>query len=132
MPSPDFSSYGPVTQDKAWAFMLLAGFDVRRTWRLQNEYYPETLEYAWLRMTNPWFLFETQHGLIKIGLRKRVVSVDWGATDIRLAQVTSDDVTQHDTMVHAWTPLKLLEYLQTLNELLQAAKTESEKTLDAK
>lgn len=56
---------------------------------------------------------KTPKGLIQIGWRKRVISIDWSDTGIRRV-VTEDDVTKDDTMVHAYSYAKALAYLTAL------------------
>jgi hypothetical protein len=100
-------------EDYAKALFLLAGIDVLAMYRLENEYWPDTPAYAKERRENPWWLVKTSFGLIKIGWRKRVISIDWSDTALRL-NLTQDDVTKSETYVHAWTYVKALEYLTSL------------------
>ncbi len=96
---------------EAQSIMLLAGFDVVRTWELANRYWPDAPTYDSVR--RPWWLFETDIGLIQIGWRKRVINIDWEATSIRIV-VTEDDVTKDDAHVHAWSVEKAITYLRAL------------------
>jgi hypothetical protein len=76
----------------------------------------------------PWWLVRVPNGLIEIGWRKRVISIDWTETDVR-SLVTSDDVTKSETKVHAWSMENALTYLKTWNEIRIGEKTEkTEKT----
>lgn len=70
---------------------------------------------------DPWWIVVTAYGVIQIGWRKRVISINWEATPHR-AHVTEDNVTQSDTDVHAWTLLKAAEYLTRLKVLLEGRK----------
>ena len=102
-------------KDSSWDFFqaafLLAGIEVLSHWELQNQYWPRGyLEYV---VRSPWWLVKTHVGLIKIGRRKRVWSIDWKDTPIRKI-VTDDDVTKDLHYVHAWTEEKLIEYLKVL------------------
>lgn len=77
---------------------------------LKNQYWPEVYPEA----KEPWWLVITPYGPIKIGKRKRVTEIDWLDTKLRKI-ITSDDVTKTDTYVHAWSPLKLVEYMIALS-----------------
>lgn len=94
------------------ALFLLAGIHVQQHYELPNRYWPEV--YADMRAAHPWALMLTAAGPIVIGWRKRVISISWADTKIR-AVVTADDTTKEETMVHAWSYTKALEYLTTLN-----------------
>lgn len=109
-------------KEKAEALFLLAGFEVENIYEIANGYWPEA--YHDLRRDNPWWLMKTKHGLIKIGWRKRVISIDWSDTHYRAEKtgegvwpdtITSDEVTKTETIVHAWSYFKALEYLSKLH-----------------
>lgn len=107
------------------ALFTLAGIKVIKHWQLTNCYWP--LTYVIERAQNPWWLFQTESGLIKIGRRKRVWAVVWTDTKIR-AILTEDDTTKSPDLVHAWTEEKLLEYLKQLKtEMVAALDTTSER-----
>lgn len=110
-----------MNEEKCRALFLLSEIECTRFYRLCNEYWPDVDEYAKLRKDSPWWLVETPFGLIKIGWRKRVISIDWEAIKFR-GIITEDDVTKTDTMVHAWSYVKAIEYLINL-------RLESEKCL---
>lgn len=93
------------------AIFTLAGIKIEKTWLLQNNYWPNMTRY--FDIATPWYLFRTPLGLIRIGWRKRVISIHWEDTPIR-KEVTADNVTKDDTMVHAWNPEKAIEYLKAL------------------
>ena len=104
------------------AIFALAGFEVKRVWELANGYWPDHPDYDEVR--TPWWLVDTDIGLVQIGWRKRVLSIDWGdwgSCEVR-ALVTKDDVTKGDGMVHAWTTEKAVEYLRELRRLAQLPK----------
>jgi len=109
------------TRDQAQSILLLAGLSPLRMWELANGYWPDTPVYDDVR--RPWWLAQTSLGLIRLGWRKRVLEIDWGATDIK-AIVTDDDVTRGETMVHAWSVEKAVAYLRRLKELATAASKE--------
>jgi hypothetical protein len=112
-------------EQKMRVLFTLAGIEIISVWKLPNGYWPEVLpddwsdhgqvsvfvRYAELRASSPWWLVKTHAGLIKIGWRKRVLNIEWSDTPIR-AIITDDDVTKEPTMVHAWSELKAVEYLQ--------------------
>lgn len=92
------------------AIFLLAGIEIRCAHKLANGYCGDQCEVC---RKNPWWLVETQMGLIKIGWRKRVISIDWSATKIR-AIITTDDCTKDESSVHAWGHAKAVEHLTNL------------------
>lgn len=100
-----------MNEEQAKALFLLAGFNVTRLHRLENKYWPDA--YVEQRQKSPWWLAITEFGPIEIGWRKRVISISWEDTPARV-EVTQDDVTKTDTLVHAWSYVKALEYLTTL------------------
>jgi len=100
-----------MNEEQAKALFLLAGFKVSRLHRLENKYWPEA--YVEERRGSPWWLAITEFGPIEIGWRKRVISIDWSDTPVR-QEVTKDEVTKSDTLVHAWSYVKALEYLTAL------------------
>lgn len=93
------------------AIFTLAGIEIQKTWYLQNNYWPNHPDYFDIR--TPWYLFRTPLGLIRIGWRKRVISIHWEDTPIKKT-VTEDNVTKDEQMVHAYTPEKAIEYLKAL------------------
>lgn len=100
-----------MNEEQARALFVLAGIEVQSIHRIENKYWPES--YIELRSKSPWWLAQTPVGLIQIGWRKRVISINWENTSVRQV-VTADDVTKDDTGVHAWSYIKALEYLTTL------------------
>lgn len=102
-------------KEQVVALFTLAKIEILDIYEILNEYWPNTQSYFKLMMENPWWLVQTKVGFIKIGPRKRVISIDWGKTPIRKI-VTSDDVTKDETYVHAWTDQKALEYLVELGK----------------
>jgi hypothetical protein len=107
-----------MTEEKVKALFLLADIKVLKLWKLENKYWPSA--YVDMIMANPWWLVKTPLGLIEIGNRKRVVNIDWSDTSIRKV-ITEDDVTKDNTMVHAWTDEKIIEYLKALNKAAREA-----------
>ncbi len=106
------------TREEVTSILTLAGLRPERMWELANGYWPLAPSYDDVR--SPWWLAQTSIGLIRIGSRKRVVSIEWDACKVR-GIVTTDDVTKRDTMVHAWSMAKAVEYLQRLREIAAVA-----------
>jgi hypothetical protein len=64
-----------------------------------------------------WLLVTTRVGVIKVGWRKRVMVVDWSASDVTsTAQdlFAGEDTTKGDRMIHAWSYEKATEYLSKI------------------
>lgn len=101
-------------EDIVKALFLLAGFDVDNVYKIENQYWPEDERYDTIRKNSPWYLVKVKQGIIKIGWRKRVLSINWADTKISVHEITKDDVTKETTLVHAWTYPKALEYLINL------------------
>jgi hypothetical protein len=73
---------------------------------IPNEYWRDDTNGAWL-------VVETECGRIKLGWRKRVLSIDWSASTLRASDIFADeDVTKSDVLIHAWTEEKAVEYLR--------------------
>lgn len=101
------------SEQEARSVFTLAGIEVLNVWEIPNQYWPDTENYAGIRRESPWFLVKTKHGLIKLGWRKRVLSINWSDTAIRKI-VTEDDVTKDEAMVHAWSNESAVGYLKEL------------------
>lgn len=101
----------------------LAGIAVLQKWRLQNRYYGDCDEvhadHVQRVVNTPWWLLLTPAGLIEIGWRKRVISINWRFTPVRVL-VTQDDVTKGEDHVHAWGMADALKYLTELARGIQA------------
>lgn len=97
------------------AAMVANGFVVKNVFELVNGYVGWNNGYTAV----PWYLFETQHGLIKVGWRKRVISVEWDTTPLRWVRPADPDVTATETMFHAWDYPKLNEYLGLLKQAFE-------------
>jgi hypothetical protein len=96
---------------------LLADIKVLQAWPLVNQYDADRKD--------PWWLVKTPAGLIKLGWRKRVISIDWSDTAIREV-ITDHEVTKDETMVHAWSVAKAVEYLEQLGFLFKSNQSESD------
>jgi len=107
------------------SILTLAGLKPIRMWELVNGYWPNSPNYDDVR--KPWWLAQTSVGLIRIGWRKRVMTIDWEATAVRFI-VTDDDVTKGDTMVHAWSAAKAVEYMSNLRAFVASGVGEGSET----
>ena len=103
------------------ALFTLAGFEVLSIRALVDGYgiNPSNMDYYKKPPRCCWWLVETKWGMIEIGNRKRVISIDWKDTPLR-EEVTEDEVTSDKTSVHAWSIDKCLVYLTTLHEKLMS------------
>lgn len=104
-----------MSEAEARGIFTLAGLDIERLMVLVDGYgYPPSDERFF--ETPPqqvWWFVKTALGWIEIGWRKRVIQIDWTDTALR-GSVTPDDVTKSDSMVHAWSVEKAIEYLRAL------------------
>lgn len=89
----------------------LAGYEHVVFHEIPNCYWPEAYHSEYY--CTPWYRVETALGDLRIGWRKRVISIHWRDTTIRRI-ITKDEVTKDETMVHAWTNAKAVEYLGEL------------------
>jgi hypothetical protein len=110
-----------MTRQHAESLFFLAGFEILSATQIPNDYWPMVGAYEEIRRDNPWFLVKTLYGDIKIGWRKRVISIEWDGCGVE-AKVTEDDTTQDRFLVHAWSYHKAVEYLTALRAALRAAK----------
>jgi hypothetical protein len=96
---------------RAMEAVLATGTPVLGLERIPNEYCgPKCCP------NNVWCLVKVPHGKIKIGWRKRVINIDWKQTTVerQSADVTPDDVTKGDRVIHAWGYDKMVEYIGKL------------------
>jgi hypothetical protein len=109
-----------MTLEEVRAIFVLAEIPVKAFHQLANGYWPDSPEYDDIRRSNPWWLAVTEFGLIRIGWRKRVISIEWEDTPVRTI-VTKDEVSKDEQMVHAWSHAKAVEYLSQWRKDAQAA-----------
>jgi hypothetical protein len=64
-----------LTAEQVCTLFFICGFRPKRAHELKNEYWPDYPDYDHERW--PWWLVETEFGLIKFGWRKRVISLRW-------------------------------------------------------
>lgn len=114
-----------MTEQQVRAIFLLAGIEVTGAYKTENGYWPSHPNYDEMRRKEPWWLVKTAAGLVHIGWRKRVISIDWSDTTIR-QEITKDDVTKSETLVHAWTYAKAVEYMSHLARLMPQPAVEQE------
>lgn len=109
---PENMERGQVWKDTLPTLFKLAGFDPIYVEWVPDQYSPDR-EYL------PWAIVTTQFGRIKIGWRKRVISIDWTESKIRARgdELFKDEgVTTDPHLVHAYGYEKAAEYLKKLRE----------------
>jgi len=80
--------------------------------QIPNEYCPN-----YCCVDKPWFIVQTKKGAIKIGWRKRVISIDWKDSDIKATAdelFPDEDTTKAGQLIHAWGYDKAKEYITIL------------------
>lgn len=78
---------------------------------IPNEYDPDYGTMA------PWLMVTCRFGVLKVGWRKRVITLDWSASDIKKMAYDifpDEDVTKDGRTIHCWGYEKLVEYLKVL------------------
>lgn len=93
-------------KEQAEGLMALAGFTCAWLEQLPDGYCSER---RW-----PWWLAKTEFGCVKFGWRKRVINIEWADTGLDAIDLTKDDVTKDNRIVHAYSYAKALEYLTEL------------------
>jgi hypothetical protein len=117
-----------MTEEEVKAVFLLSGLKVNQFYKIENKYWPDA--YVEQKKNDPWWLAQTEFGMIEIGWRKRVISIDWTNTGMKLKNlpnegflgeqgITSDDTTKWPGGIHAWGYSKAVEYLHALKVRLQ-------------
>ena len=83
---------------------------------IPNQYWPQGREYEGM---SPWHIAKLPYGDIKIGWRKRVISIDWKSTGRDLEHLfKEEDVTKEPCLIHAWGKDKAIEYLKKIHGAL--------------
>jgi hypothetical protein len=101
-----------MTEEEVRSAFTLAGIEVLNLWKTDNRYRGNS--YRTDPDIPPWWLVQTQIGMMIIGWRSRVIEIDWESTPIRISEdnpLTRDDVTKGDTYIHAYSVPKAVEYL---------------------
>lgn len=93
-------------KEKLLSLFKLADIKVINHWNIENDYYGKEAD---------WLLVKTERGLIQIGWRKRVISIDWRDTGI--SYLVEDDVTKDEYSCHAWSYEDAIKYLKGLKEI---------------
>lgn len=98
---------------EAISIFTLAGIEALNSKPLPDgySYSPDDERYYQMIPRLCWWFIKTPVGWIEIGWRKRVISINWEDTPVRKV-VTADDVTKSDTLVHAYSVEKAIEYLR--------------------
>lgn len=102
------------------AIFLLAGIELLSFHQLPNNYCGDNC-----CPHRPWGLAETKYGLIKIGWRKRVISIEWP----KEANINGKDIlpkgeewiTSWESGIHAYGWAKAVEYLTVFVQLAERA-----------
>jgi hypothetical protein len=106
-------------RDHTTSIVERAGFKPFYVADVENGYWPdgykdEVFYTPWHRVTTPGLVFT-------IGLRKRVLSIDWKETsNVMLTLPEGDNVTSGAGYVHAWSGAKAVEYLRLLRQTLES------------
>jgi len=104
------------------AIFLLAGIEIKSFHQLPNGYCGDLC-----CPHRPWMLAETKYGLIRIGWRKSVISIEWPNSVVTISgkavKPKADEwVTDlGDGGVHAWGYAKAVEYLSEFRRLAEQA-----------
>lgn len=109
-----------LTKEKATSMMELAGFHINNTFELVNQYWNGVYKDP-PSPTGSWWLFDTKFGLIRLGCRKRVMEIDWGAigTHIDLPCPENEKSnTRWETGVHVYDVPTAVRDLTELNRWL--------------
>ena len=111
-------------RDVAESLFKMAGFKIILTRAITNQYDP---------YNGPWFLIQTEFGVIMMGWRKHVINIDWSFCEYRgiITQDTIYDegkvkVSTDENWTHAWSYEKALEYLSTLYRDMKKSDTRME------
>lgn len=100
------------TKEEVQGYFATARIEVIHMWEITNQYWRNN------QTRGPWWLVQVPAGLLEIGWRKNVISIDWSGCQKVRCVVTEDDVTKEDYLVHAWSVPKVIEYLCALAPML--------------
>jgi hypothetical protein len=102
-------------KEEAEAIFTLAGIPILSIFQIRNEYWGNDEQ---MQKELPWWLVKTKYGLIKIGWRKRVISIDWSDTGINQI-LTTDNVTKAQTLQHAYSHADAVKYMDVLAQAMK-------------
>lgn len=74
-------------------------------------------EYHRSEYSEPWYIFYTSKGPLKVGWRKRVINLDWSGFPVKMSAedlFPGEDVTKGAYYIHAWGFDKLEQYVEAL------------------
>ena len=111
----------PISEQEVKSIFNIVGLKVLKIWRLPNQYYTfsesesddDIRKNSVYRERRPWWLVKTQFGLIEVGPRKRVFSIDWSDTGIKVTMTKAIEkgITNGETFVHAYSLVEAAEFL---------------------
>lgn len=82
-----------------------------------GHYKETTNKYAGIYVNDPWFLVYTKIGMIEIGWRTHVISIDWTDTGVKQTAeelFPDENVTKEGKLIHAYGFEKAKLYIQKL------------------
>ncbi len=95
------------------ALLLLAGIEPIAVYEVANGYWGKRED------APPWWLVLTKAGPVVIGWCKRVISINWSDTAVRIKMTGDDQTTSELEYCHAWGYTKAVEYLSRLGAELR-------------
>lgn len=117
-------------RDEIWDLCYLESEDFKTTLEINKReilaLFPENSSYVEIEnqysdsayfKSKPWFEVATNKGIIKLGWRKRVLSIHW---DNKFIPQTGyelfpdEDVTRYDNCIHAWSLADAKKYIDRL------------------
>ena len=110
----------PLIEKDARSYLELAGFKVDFIWETLNPYWRYRYLDAERRecAMGSAYLLRTEHGIIRIGWRKRVMEVDWESTKLRkiVDKERENETTSMQDCFHAYNVVELIQRLQELKK----------------
>lgn len=105
----------PLIETDARSYLELSGFKVIHTFEIVNPYWGYRLNDDKQPVAGSGWLLLTEHGLISIAWRKRVMEVEWGATALRKeVRYNGTATTTGLYYFHAYDVPELIARLQEL------------------
>ena len=108
--------YSLSNRSDIFSIMRYSDWDVSNYNEIPNEYGCN----CQICKNRPWFIFHTSDGDIKIGWRKRVISIEFmkGFSEFPMSIFEDEDVTKWEKGIHAWGKEKAIEYLTKVHKYL--------------